>query len=119
MKNFVQPGKRMTIAAAPYARTSGQALLMGSLFGVATMDVDNGASVTIDCEGVFDLTKTNAQAWTEGVALYWDDGAKEVTTDDDSGANPLIGAAAAVAANPSATGRVRLLGQAIIIPPGA
>jgi len=34
MKNFVQPGKTITLTA-PYAVTSGDGLLVGSVFGVA------------------------------------------------------------------------------------
>lgn len=37
MKNFVMEGKTLTLTA-PYALTSGQGLLVGSLFGVASGD---------------------------------------------------------------------------------
>jgi len=41
--------------------------------------------------------------------IYWDDAAKNATT--TVGTNKLIGVATAAAANPSATGRVRLNGS--------
>jgi predicted RecA/RadA family phage recombinase len=56
--------------------------------------------------GVFDLATVSAQAWTAGVLIYWDNTAKNTTTVSTS--NKLIGVAAAAAANPSSTGRVRL-----------
>lgn len=110
MKNYVQPGRTVTVAA-PYDRLSGQGLLVGALFGVATFDALSGANVEAELEGVFDLAKVSAQAWTVGAIIYWDDTAKNCTTVSTS--NKLIGVAAAAAANPSAIGRVRLNGTFI------
>lgn len=107
MKNYVQPGDRVTLAA-PYDVTSGAGCLVGTLFGVASCTVLSGADVVLETEGVFDLAKTSAQAWTVGAAIYWDDTNKVCTT--TASGNTLIGKALAVAANPSATGRVRLNG---------
>ena len=61
-------------------------------------------------KGVVTHAKVSAQAWTEGVKIYWDDSAKNFTT--TSSGNTLCGVAAAAAANPSATGYVRLDGVA-------
>lgn len=105
MKNFIQTGDTLTLTA-PYARLSGQGMLVGSIFGVATADVASGADVEARLAGVVDLAKVSAQAWTQGALIYWDDTAKNCTT--TSSTNKLIGVAAAAAANPSATGRVRL-----------
>ena len=107
MKNFVQPGRTVTVAA-PYDVASGAGCLVGSLFGVATMDAVSGASVDITTCGVYTLAKTSAQAWTVGAKVYWDDTNKVVTTTATS--NTLIGCALEAAANPSATGTVRLNG---------
>jgi len=107
MKNFVQPGKTVTVAA-PYDVASGAGCLVGSLFGVATIDAVSGANVDITTCGVYTLPKTSAQAWTVGAKVYWDDTNKVATTTATS--NTLIGCAMAVAANPSATGDVRLNG---------
>lgn len=103
--NFVQPGKTVTLAA-PYDRSSGDGLLVGTLFGVAQYDVDSGDDVEAALEGVFELTKVSAQAWTQGQAIYWDNSAKKATT--TASTNTPIGHATEVAANPSSTGRVRL-----------
>jgi predicted RecA/RadA family phage recombinase len=54
------------------------------------------------------LAKISAQGWTVGAPIHWDDTAKLFTTTSTS--NTLAGVAVAVAANPTATGRVRLNG---------
>lgn len=105
MKNFIQTGDVVPVIA-PAAVSSGDLVLVGSLFGVANTDADSGAAVEITTRGVFSLPKTSAQAWTLGSAIYWD-GAK-CTNSDGSGANIKIGHAAAAADNPSAMGVVRL-----------
>jgi predicted RecA/RadA family phage recombinase len=105
MKNFVQEGKTLTLAA-PYAVVSGDGLLVGSIFGVASADAANGAEVEAVTEGVFSLKKTSAQAWTQGALIYWDNTAKECTTTVST--NKLIGTAALAASNPTSTGTVRL-----------
>lgn len=107
MKNYVQSGSNVTLAA-PYALSSGDGALVGSLFGVAAADAASGADVVLVTEGVFALAKTSAQAWTPGATIYWDDSEKECTTTSTD--NTKIGVALVAAANPSATGRVRLNG---------
>lgn len=102
-KNYVQEGDTLTLAA-PANVLSGAGVQVGNLFGVAQYDALSGVDVELDLEGVYDLSKVSAQAWTQGQALYWDDSAKLVTT--VSGANLPIGHAALIAANPSAIGRV-------------
>lgn len=105
MKNFVQPGDLMTVAA-PAAVLSGAGVLVGSLFGVAAHDAESGADVTIATTGVFTLPKATGAAWTVGQRLYWDDTAKNVT--GTASTNKLIGVAAAAAASGDAIGTVRL-----------
>ena len=112
MRNYIQPGRTLTLVA-PYDVLSGAGLLVGSIFGIANCAATSGTAVETDVVGVFELPKVSAQAWTQGAKLYWDDMAKNVTTNAASGANPLIGAAVAAAANPSATGIVRLNGMFI------
>lgn len=107
MINYIQEGEHLTLAA-PYNRLSGEGALVGSIFGVACTDVDSGDDGEFAVEGVFSLKKTSAQAWTVGVAIYWDDSNKECTT--TSSGNTKIGVATEAAANPSSTGKVRLNG---------
>ncbi len=112
MKTFVQTGRTLSLAA-PYDVLSGAGFKVGAIFAVAMCDALSAAAVEGMLEGVFTLAKTSAQAWTIGQKVYWDDSNKRCDTDGTVG--QLIGAATAVAANPSATGNVRLNGNA----PGA
>jgi len=107
MKNYVQSGDIVTVAA-PYDVVSGAGALVGTLFGIAQTDAANTVVVALVTRGVFDLAKTSAQAWTVGAAIYWDDTNKVCTT--TASGNTLVGKALVAAANPSATGRVRLNG---------
>ena len=110
MKNYVQPGSTLTLTA-PYAVTSGDGLLVGSIFGVAAGDAASGATVEATLTGVFDITKIGSQAWAVGTKVYWDDTNKRCTTVATD--NTLIGVAVeAVAGGAGDTiGRVRLNGS--------
>jgi len=107
MKNFVQEGRYVEVAL-PYARLSGEGVLIGSLFGVCVVDGASGASINIDTEGVYDLTGAtgaNTDA-TVGAAAYWDNSAKKVTPVSTN--NTLIGVFLAAKATADAVARVRL-----------
>jgi len=106
MKNYLQKGAMITVAAAA-AVSSGEGVLVGAMFGVAAGDAGIGDDVTIAREGVFILNKLSAQAWTVGAKVYWDNTAGQCTT--VVSANTLIGYAAQAAADPSATGVVVLI----------
>lgn len=105
MTNHIASGEILTLTA-PYAVASGEGALVGSIFGVATATVANGAVGEFVLEGIVEIKKTSAQAWTVGALIYWDNTAKEATT--TASTNKLIGVAVAAAANPTAVGRVRL-----------
>lgn len=107
MKNAIQDGDFITVAA-PAAVTSGDGVLVGSLFGVAVNSAASGATVTLATRGVYALTKVGSQAWTVGVKVYWDAANARCTTVSTS--NTLIGVAtAAVASGAGDTvGNVRL-----------
>ena len=104
--NYVQMGDVITLAAPSGGTTAGVGVLIGTIFGIATTTAAEGVDVAIARKGVFSHAKTSAQAWTVGAAIYWDNTNKVFTT--ASSGNTLVGAAAAVAANPSATGLVLL-----------
>jgi predicted RecA/RadA family phage recombinase len=112
VKNYVQEGNTITLAA-PYNVVSGAGFKVGSIFAVANYDALSGVDVEGDTEGVFDLAKVSAQAWSQGDAIYWDDSAKLATT--VATGNLPIGRATLAAANPSSTGRVNVDSG----PPGA
>ena len=107
MKSYVQPGNTITLAA-PYAVASGDGLLVGAIFGVATASAANGDPVEAVLVGVFDLKKVASQAWSAGDKVYWDNTAKETTKTATS--NTLIGAAIDAVGNGAGetVGRVRL-----------
>ena len=58
MKNFIQPGDNLDVIA-PYAVTSGQGLLDGAEFSVASTDIANGAAGIGVTKGVFTLPTTD------------------------------------------------------------
>jgi predicted RecA/RadA family phage recombinase len=107
MKTYIQPGDVVTVLA-PYDVASGAGCLVGTLFGVAAYTALSGAEVEIKTDGVYELPKLAAQAWTVGAILYWDDTNKWLTT--VASTHVAVGKALKVADNPSATGIVRLSG---------
>lgn len=107
-KNYIQPGDTITVAA-PANVVGGAGVLVGDIFGVAQYSAASGEPVEIKTVGVWEMAKTSAQAWaTVGLKLYWDAANGLVTS--TASTHKLIGVNVAVAANPSATGVVRLNG---------
>ena len=78
MKNFIQPGNTITLAA-PAAVTSGSGMLVGAIFGIAAHDAASGDPLETVTTGVFDLNKIGSQAWGVGDKVYWDNTNKRVT----------------------------------------
>lgn len=109
MKTYVQPGESITVTAA-FAASSGDGVLVGSLFGIASGDAGTGDSLVLTTRGVFDMPKPSTDVLAVGDPVYWDDAAGLATADDDTGNNPRIGLAVTVAGNPSASVHVRLDG---------
>lgn len=107
MQNYKQTGDVVPLVA-PYAVTSGQGLLVGALFGVATATAASGATVETKTTGVFELTKASGAGWTVGQRLYWDAAARNVTGTATS--NQFIGVALVAAASGDVVGIVRLNG---------
>lgn len=107
MQNKLAEGSVLTLTA-PYDVVSGEGAKVGGIFGVADGDYAEAASGEFHTEGVFELEKTSAQAWTVGEKIYWNDSTKKCDT--DSAAGMLVGVATAEAANPSSTGTVKLCG---------
>lgn len=108
MKNLIQRGDTLTLTA-PAAVVSGQALLLGSIFGVVNGGADIGAPMDLDVVGVFTLPKVGALAIDAGDIVYWDNVTKLVNK--TASGNTKIGVAVAAAANPSASVAVRLNGS--------
>lgn len=110
MKTYVNKGENVTFTTPGAGVTSGIAVLIGSLVVIATTTEVVGGTFVGLARGVVIVAKVSAQAWTEGVKIYWDDAAKLFTTTSAGGI--LVGVATKAAANPSATGYVRLDGVA-------
>jgi predicted RecA/RadA family phage recombinase len=108
-RNFVQPGNTITLAA-PYDVASGDGLLVGAIFGVASGAASSGEIVEAALVGVFDFKKVASQAWAVGDRIYWDDTNRQTTKTATS--NTLIGVAIEAVANGAGdlVGRVRLNG---------
>lgn len=109
MKNFKSQGSTLTFTAAA-AYSSGDPVLVGTIFGVAAGDIANGDDGVINLTGTYELPKNGLQAWSVGDPIYWDSTAEKVTTVAED--NTLIGAAAeAVGSGATETlGVVRLNG---------
>lgn len=106
-KTFLQPGEYLTVTAPAGGVSSGDPVLIGSLFGIALTDAAAGASVELATTGVWSVPKVSAQAWSAGAAIYFDDSAGKATTVSTD--NTFIGIATAAAANPTSTGTVKLV----------
>lgn len=107
MKNFRSTGATITVTALVVA-VSGLPVLVGELVGIAGHNAAIGEDLVVHFVGEYEVAKVSAQAWTLGALLYWDAATSLVTTAAAAGANKQIGHAAAVAANPSGLGMVRL-----------
>ena len=107
MKNFIGVGNRVTLVAAAVT-TSGQPVLIGSLFGIAENAAAIGDPLVLMLNGIYDLPKTASQAWTVGQLIYWDVATSRVT--NVVATNKLIGVAvlAVGAGAGEIVGRLRL-----------
>lgn len=108
MNNFVQPGHVIPFTVAGVAAVAGAAIKVGDLLVIPQTAAIVGAVCQGLVEGVVDVAKVSAQAWTEGQQINWDNTAKLFTSVTTG--NFRAGTAVRVEANPTATGRVRLAG---------
>lgn len=107
-KNYVQPGENIDLTAPTGGVTSGVGVLIGRLFAVALSSVAAAAAFLGRRCGVWDLAKTNAQAWAVGDKIYWDNTNKRADNVPTAGFR-RIGVCVEAAANPTATGKVLLI----------
>ena len=107
MKTFVQPGDVVEFTA-PATLMAGTGVKIGDILVIPVESVASGARFNGVRTGIVEHAKLSAQAWTEGQQVNWDDTNKRFTTVTTG--NFRAGVAAAVAANPTATGKVILSG---------
>ncbi|QCO05451.1 DUF2190 family protein [Azospirillum argentinense] len=108
MKNFVQPGHTITVAAPSGGVSSGDGVIVGALFGVAATAAAAGAALEISTEGVFTLPKGTSTTFASGGVVSFDVATRLCVT-PGSGKYP-IGAAIEAAGNGATTVNVRLNG---------
>jgi predicted RecA/RadA family phage recombinase len=60
MKTYIAPRHSITITAPSGGVTSGQGVLIGTLFGIAQADSAEGTEAEILTEGVVEIGKTSA-----------------------------------------------------------
>lgn len=112
MKNFIQTGAMITVPAPTGGVASGQGVIVGGLFGIATTTAPEATSVEIATTGVFDLPKAPATVFALGDRVAWDDTAKVIAT-PAAGLYP-VGIAISAVGNGTTTVRVRLDGVATV-----
>jgi predicted RecA/RadA family phage recombinase len=108
MKTFSQPGDAVTFTAPTGGVVAGTGVKIGDLLVIPDISAAQTLPFTGVANGVVEHAKLSAQAWTEGQQVNWDDTNKRFTTVTTG--NFRAGVAYAVAANPSATGLVKLAG---------
>lgn len=106
MRNFVQRFDNVPLAVPYTTIASGQGMLVGALFAVASTDGVENQVIAAEVEGVFDLTKEPSLAISAGARVFWDNTNRRVTTTATGNFNIGVATRAALAA--SGTVRVGL-----------
>lgn len=107
MTNYVQPGNVIPVTLAANIN-SGDAMVIGSVVGVATCSGVTGQTVNFSLEGVYELPKASG-AVTIGDVLYWDAVANNLTT--TSAGNTEAGICFEAAASAASTVKIKLKGR--------
>ncbi|MBX6321994.1 MAG: DUF2190 family protein [Rhodospirillaceae bacterium] len=110
MKTFIQNGDVITVTAPTGGVSSGDGVIVGSLFGVAAFTAAEGENVEIATTGVYELPKDPTAVIAAGAQVAWDTSAKQIDL-PDTGFYP-VGIAIEAAGNGITTVRVRLDGVA-------
>ena len=106
---YVQTGD--SIDCTPSADVAaGDVVVQGDLVGVAKLDIKSGALGALAVTGLFDFPKATGEgkAISAGSKVYWDAAEQVAKTDDETGANKLIGKTALAASDDDEKVRVRL-----------
>lgn len=106
--NFVQQGKILSLTAGANG-SSGDAVLIGNIFGVLQKDVVSGETAELGVEGVYTVPKKTGVTFAHGDAMYWDNTAKTVTKTSAVGLY-RVGVAVSAEVSGATTAQVRLDG---------
>jgi predicted RecA/RadA family phage recombinase len=82
MKNFIQEGHALDLVAPSGGVTSGNGVLIGSIFAIASTDAAEGETFSGHTRGVYELTAEGAVSNQDGAVgdlAYWDNTEKRVT----------------------------------------
>lgn len=110
MKNYLQNGHILRVTTPAGGIASGDALIVGNIFGIAAYASAEGDPVELSTTGVFQLPKASAAVLTVGARVAWDNAAKVVNT-PGAGRFP-VGVAVEAAGNGVTSVAVRLDGVA-------
>jgi predicted RecA/RadA family phage recombinase len=105
-KNYIQPGRVLTVPAPTGGAVSGAPILIGSLFGVAQHDAAQGQDLEILTEEVVELAKATPLAIDLGDRLFWNAG--DGVLDKTATAQVCVGVAVLPAASADTVVRVKL-----------
>ncbi|WP_057093055.1 DUF2190 family protein [Comamonas thiooxydans] len=95
MRNYVQPGNVIEVAAAAAAVAPGQVVVIGAILAIANGSAAAGESYNATRGGVFELPKVGGAAFTQGQPLYWDATAGAFAGSGTPAAGDVTGAAVA------------------------
>lgn len=95
MRNYVQPGNVIEVAAAAEAVAPGQVVVIGTILAVANGSAAAGEPYNATRCGVFELPKVGGAAFTQGQPLYWDATAGAFAGSGTPAAGDVTGAAVA------------------------
>ena len=106
---FIQTGDSIDYTPSS-AVSAGGVVVQGDLVGVAKLDIAANKLGALAVTGVFDFPKTAGvgKAIAAGAKVYWDVADQVAKTDDETGANKLIGKTVRAAGDNDTTVRVRL-----------
>ena len=105
--NHFQPGKVLDWTnGSGKDVVSGELVTIGTLAGVALVDIPNTATGSVQIEEVFILPKNASEAITAGAVVYIDADTNEITATSTD--NTRVGVAAYAAAASDATVKVKL-----------
>lgn len=105
---FISKGEILTFTAPSGGVTSGVPVAIGSLVVVPQVTAAEGESFSAIAEGVVQVTKVGSQAWTEGLAVFWDAGDTRFTATAADGVPAGVATAAVGSGAGATTGYVKL-----------
>ncbi len=112
MQNYIQNGHVITVTTPAGGITSGEGLIVGSIFGVAAYTAAEGDPLELATTGVYQLPKATAAVLAVGARVAWDNTAKNINV-LGAGRFP-VGIATEAAGNGITSVAVRLDGVATV-----